>query len=331
MHAGKQRLVELDALRGLAALAVVLFHYTKGREHLLFFFPKGWFGVHLFFMISGFVILMTLDRKRTVADFAFARFSRLYPTYWAAVLTSFCFVTLSAVPMREVSFEAAMVNMTMLQSFLGFPHIDNVYWTLHVELCFYLLMGLIVGVGLRRHLGSILAVLVAAHFLTALFDPLAEFSGIETYPPWDWLYLFLAGIAFYQMRLGWRWRHAGLLALCFADAAVQNPWHDLIIIAAIGAVMFAATQYRIPLLRNRGFLFLGTISYPLYLVHENIGYILIRTGDRLGINVYVSILAATGVSLALAWILIVKVDRPASALLRAKHEAWKTSRPCRAS
>ena len=90
------RLLELDALRGLAALAVVLFHYTvyygKTVDHAdnpWFRFSYGHYGVMLFFMISGFVILMTLDRTKTVWDFAVARFCRLYPVYWAAMLFDF--------------------------------------------------------------------------------------------------------------------------------------------------------------------------------------------------------------------------------------------------
>ena len=65
------RLVELDALRGIAAMAVVAYHYTTHYANqighltrLRFGFPAGNYGVHLFFLISGFVIFMTLERTR---------------------------------------------------------------------------------------------------------------------------------------------------------------------------------------------------------------------------------------------------------------------------
>ena len=80
------RLQELDALRGLAALVVVLFHYTSRYDVVfghnsapLVSAPWGHFGVNLFFGISGFVIFMTLGRTQTPADFIVSRFSRLYP------------------------------------------------------------------------------------------------------------------------------------------------------------------------------------------------------------------------------------------------------------
>src|SRR3954454_2537178 len=87
------RFQELDVLRGLAALAVVLFHYLTRYDQIYtprgdvpFGFPFGTSGVELFFVISGFVIFMTLARCASASDFLISRFSRLYPTYWAAVL-----------------------------------------------------------------------------------------------------------------------------------------------------------------------------------------------------------------------------------------------------
>jgi peptidoglycan/LPS O-acetylase OafA/YrhL len=80
------RLLELDVFRGLAALAVVLFHYTTVYERtydhhdeMLFDFSLGHYGVQLFFIISGFVIFMTLNRTKSALDFVVSRFSRLYP------------------------------------------------------------------------------------------------------------------------------------------------------------------------------------------------------------------------------------------------------------
>src|SRR2546430_2652712 len=92
---GKPRFAELDLLRGVAALWVVLFHYTTQysrlyvpdrRDLLGFEFPDGTLGVYLFFMISGFVIFMTLHRSERPLDFVVSRFARLYPAYWAGIV-----------------------------------------------------------------------------------------------------------------------------------------------------------------------------------------------------------------------------------------------------
>src|SRR3954471_184909 len=79
------RIAELDALRGLAALGVALFHFSLLDPAAGPGFAIGASGVDLFFIISGFVILMTLERTRDWKDFLVGRFSRLYPAYWACV------------------------------------------------------------------------------------------------------------------------------------------------------------------------------------------------------------------------------------------------------
>ena len=79
----RKRIIGLDALRGLAAGAVLLHHHAQyydvlygGRTPLEINLGAGHYGVELFFIISGFVILMTIERKRTVRSFAVSRFTR---------------------------------------------------------------------------------------------------------------------------------------------------------------------------------------------------------------------------------------------------------------
>src|SRR5688572_9141623 len=117
------RIGELDALRGIAALAVV-FHHLTSR----FFedygtppgaapaFPfRGVEGVFLFFIISGFVISQTLERIRRARDFVVSRFSRIFPSFWVCVLLTYGAVLAFGLPGREVRFGAFLVNLTMLQ------------------------------------------------------------------------------------------------------------------------------------------------------------------------------------------------------------------------
>ena len=117
-----ERLVELDVLRGLAALAVMLYHYTARFTQRYPNFPPaaaklpcGFFGVE-FFCISGFVIFMTLDRTRRPMDFVVSRVARLWPACLAAMTVTFCAVHLIGLPGREVSALHALANVTMLGS-----------------------------------------------------------------------------------------------------------------------------------------------------------------------------------------------------------------------
>ena len=132
------RLAELDALRGLAALSVVFYHFTTWYNnkfimhiHPLFSFWFGYCGVHLFFMISGFVIFMTLEKTAKPFDFIVSRFSRLYPAYWAVIL--FNLILISPIDPRQF-----ILNATMLSPWLHSKYVCGAFWTLSVELAFYI-------------------------------------------------------------------------------------------------------------------------------------------------------------------------------------------------
>jgi len=144
------RINELDVLRGIAAMAVVLFHYTTQYDQLFghspsfpIRFPIGSYGVHLFFIISGFVIFMSLERTKKPLDFVIARFSRLYPAYWIAIAITFSILLFFPLQGRTVSFSHALINLTMLQNFINVPSVDGVYWTLCIELKFYAIIFLL--------------------------------------------------------------------------------------------------------------------------------------------------------------------------------------------
>src|SRR3954469_15102112 len=107
------RLEGLDGLRGIAAASVMVYHYTAWYPFLHGFdltpaFPYGIFGVELFFVISGFVIFMTLERTRSLGQFAAARFARLYPAFLASMLAS---LALTAAPF---DLPRLLANLTMM-------------------------------------------------------------------------------------------------------------------------------------------------------------------------------------------------------------------------
>ena len=329
-----ERVLELDALRGVAAIGVLLFHYTA-RYHTLFghatafrfSLPFGFLGVSLFFMISGFVILLTLDRCETVVDFAVARFARLYPVYWAATAATFVTLTVFGLPGWNVGFGSALVNLTMVHGFFGVPDVDGAYWSLGVELCFYTLMAILVAVGMRSRLVPILASLV-------LLDLIATMAGAASRIPGWWrvdgyllgyLHLFLIGVVCYEMRAGFRRRQVLLLGLCVLDAWAHSVSQRAVYLShanhlfgtpVIGVAFVLATQCRIRVLRHPVLVFLGTISYPLYLIHENIGYVVIRSLYAAGIDAYVAFGVAVAVAVALASCLAFSIERPANAHLR---------------
>ena len=164
----------MDGLRAVAALSVVFFHYTTRFDQvfvhttpLAFNFPFGYLGVQLFFVISGFVIFLTLDAARSPTDFVVSRFSRLYPTFWVALLASWLALRAADLPGYAPSVSELIANATMVHEFFGIASIDGVYWSLGVELMFYAWMLLFWTTGALKRpvlvvLSAVLTSLVAA-------------------------------------------------------------------------------------------------------------------------------------------------------------------------
>src|SRR5690606_9565948 len=101
-------------------------------------------------VISGFVILLSAE-GRTVGQFVSARAARLFPAYWAGIaLTTLLLVIIAPHIGRTVSVPQFLANLTMVQTAFGVGHIDGVYWTLWIELLFYVMIALLISVRLTE-------------------------------------------------------------------------------------------------------------------------------------------------------------------------------------
>ena len=196
------RIKELDALRGIAALMVVFFHYTFWRPQAKLGFNLGTTGVELFFMISGFVIFMSLLHIKNSKEFIINRFSRLYPAYWACV--TFTFISLSVY--RHVGFPKENMiqylgNMSMFQYYLNIPDMDDSYWTMIIEMLFYILM-LAAFRFKKLHYITITGLTLIA-LVTVLgcffYDKTWVKDLLKWVPLLHYLSLFFAGIVFYRI------------------------------------------------------------------------------------------------------------------------------------
>lgn len=327
------RLVEVDALRGLAALAVVLFHYTTRFAELFganppptFAFPDGFYGVNLFFIISGFVIFMTLEKTTRPMDFVVSRFSRLFPAYWVAIMLTFSITHLLGLPDKLVDLSTAVGNLVMVHGLFRIPHVDGVYWTLEVELLFYCGMFLLYRFQ-RLHL--IHHALLGLLALRLTYFALAQCFGIDL--PWiisrllilQYIPWFALGIAVYlatSRHNKGQWHRPALTASCAIVTLliVESPFVAALTVALATAAFLAANGHA-SLLRHRILVWLGNISYPLYLLHENIGWSLQLRLGALGVPTDVAILITLATSLTMATALTRWVEQPALRWIRSSY------------
>ena len=332
----KKRFEELDALRGIAVLMVVVFHYTSrydevypGRE-LGFSFAQGHFGVELFFMISGFVILFSLERVKTARSFVLARISRLYPPYWCAVIFTFLIVSCFSLPGRERTWMEALINLTMIQRLFSVADVDGVYWSLAIEMAFYGVLCLCLVCKLLPRLYAVTSVWLIGMLLVNISPVFPEGSYVLKVLKMGLLLehatLFVLGMMFYKLHQ--KESQVKIYTVIALALVVQYAVHGLV--NGLFTTLFVFVFYlfcieKLTFLVRWPFLFLGHVSYSLYLIHQNLGYIIIRYFEEQNLSPLWAILTATGVSLSVAFVMYFYIEQKLCRWLKQKLESWSAS------
>lgn len=267
-----RRMRALDGLRGLAALGVVAYHYLDKPAYY------GLLGVELFFVISGFVILMTLERTRSLSQFAVGRVCRLYPAYWLSVVTAGLFLWATG----KAAGQSILVNATMLQAFLYVPNIISAYWTLAYELVFYVAVAILFA---AKRLEDVAIVAVVWLVFMILFRGAILLTGHGHGLYNDWMvqsllmpqfgHLFIAGMMLYRINTGqatiptWTALALSVLYSFFGrtDWAHIGPLLYFTVDAAFIAAVWAASTGRVAVFAMPLLVSLGVCSYSLYLLH----------------------------------------------------------------
>lgn len=283
-----QRYKELDALRGFAALYVVFFHYTTHTNYSFSVMELGVTGVDLFFVISGFVIFMSINNVKSAKEFVVNRFARLYPTYWASV-TFTALVCLAVnyfyISGTTVSTFKYMANMTMFQHYLRAGNLDGTYWTMIIEMVFYIFILLLFRLKLLKHILSIsVFMLVVSVFWDMWIESHSDFlykTIRYIFPLINHFPLFFAGILFYKMINSTKVNYVYylLLMLCLPvqtmlynnGGSAQNyigQWEYSMMLAAYFIVFILFINHKLTFIINKPALFFGKISFALYLIHQ---------------------------------------------------------------
>jgi peptidoglycan/LPS O-acetylase OafA/YrhL len=314
-----QRLPVLDMLRGIASFAVCWFHLTNGN---VAFLPAGilkssgaygWLGVEVFFVISGFVIPYALERSRYgISDcgtFLLKRVVRLDPPYFITIGLILALGYLSAkTPGYQgegfiFSWPQTLLHVGYLNAFFNYPWLNPVFWSLAIELQYYLLIALIFPLlASRRWLFRFSIMLLLAILSIAI--PAAQFV-------FHWLLLFLFGIATFQFRSRLLKRtayfiHIAVIAtgafFCYGALICLTGLASALVIAFINFSHFGVLGW------------FGKISYSLYLLHAPIGGRIINFSSRFATTLptkFLAIMVAAIVSILAAWALHKLVEHPA--------------------
>jgi peptidoglycan/LPS O-acetylase OafA/YrhL len=329
-----RRFYQLDFLRFIAAFSVVVYHYTffnRVNGDVPIDFPEvswagkyGYLGVNLFFVISGFVILMSAEEKRA-GEFLASRVGRLYPAFWTACsMTALCLLLWDPQGMTLYRY---LGNMAMMSKWLHLEDVDGVYWTLFVEMRFYAMVFLMLLFS-----GKLNPVWLCALWLAlSIINFFHAVPGIEHPLILMWSPYFVAGCMFYLIAVGRRSRGAYLVLLVSVAMCHLYEVHHMHVLTSFYKVSFdpsvlvvleivcfsylALVSHFPSFLVGRWMRSVGALTYPLYLVHAVMGVMLINYLTR-----FLDRWTAVGLT-ACAFILLAAlihrfVERPFGPLLR---------------
>ena len=324
------RVYALDGLRFFAAMSVVLYHYAfagylSNKMTLVnfqdfgHFFKYGFLGVELFFMISGFVILMTAQNKKIIA-FITSRVTRLYPAFWMSVSLTALVIVLAGGERYNVDLKQYLINLTMVSDTFHVKYIDGVYWTLLVEIKFYLLIGVLIVFSqidnIKRYLFFWLLLSLINYYIE--LPRIVTFFLIPEYAPY-----FIGGAMFYigykdrfslnnvlmimasyivgNLYLGER---VDFLSSLLATEINQSIVFSIVFILYLLFWTIIKIQIKMPIKKYnilaKILVIMGGMTYPLYLIHGNIGFIIFNIFYE-DINKYILLILVIGLMLLVSY------------------------------
>lgn len=319
-----KRINQLDGLRFLCITMVAFFHYTLPEYNAVvypdapdsvrpYFVRFGYLGVPIFFIISGFVIFFTLTKTRNMGEFMVKRMVRLFPPILICSIITFLLVPLLDPQVKFPRFHSQPLDFIPSLSFTDpiiwmkvfgrhdIKWISGSYWSLIIEVKFYILAGILYFINPAKFFTRWLWFVGCAYAVHVLvYLPWFEsFSGtgelkrlVQLVFFTNSLIYFTVGLFFYYLYDKNKieaWQAVLIGGIYLAASYVLHTWLGLLILSAM-VLFFFLMIYRPRTLRvfeTKLIARIGLISYTLYLLHENLGVVLIyRIREALDIHTF---------------------------------------------
>tara|TARA_R110002051_G_scaffold56554_3_gene105263 strand:- start:15922 stop:17064 length:1143 start_codon:yes stop_codon:yes gene_type:complete len=341
----KQRIYQIDLLRFIAAVGIMLVHYlyrgfkADNLTNLSFLELSGeWIKycaafIDLFFIISGFVITLSVSNK-SVTYFFKSRVVRLFSVYWLCAFITFMVTIYFGAPRFHATFGQFLFNLTLLQDFFDVERLDGAYWTMSVELRFYALaLGYLI---LYRYKKIKITTIAYIWLGLSVIYPFVQGNIIvrvlNLFLMFEWAPAFIGGMLMAEIYKDKKisLKNSSAIFICFilstfhrmiyakmAMIIYQETFSKPVIIAvlfSVYAIMIMVILGRLKWLNKSYFLYLGIMTYPLYLLHQRIGYIIFN--NLMGhFNKYLILAGTITLMISVSFIIVKYIAGPLSNFL----------------
>lgn len=323
------KLSTINVIRSIAAIFILLFHYTYQYCETIFtrdtFSEENWpihiyFGygaISTFFILSGFLSSQIFIKNQSVKVYLTKRFFRLYPTFWLCLLISS--IILMNSNYATVSLKNILLNMTMIPKVFNGECIDGAYWTMQMEFFFTLIICIMLII---KNVKAKIIILIMWTVSTVMFNIYENNSDniamrlFRVFLMPDYSSCFIGGISLYQLIFGYRYKYIFLITLFLSIISyyIVNSISTLFLfyISTVALLLLIKPIENKLKKFNRicsFFSFFAMITYPLYLIHQYFGYIIMDMEQELGLNNELIIIFPTIIMILLAFFIHVFFEK----------------------
>ena len=319
----------ITSLRAIAALMVCFYHFSffqlvdgsyslfSDGDGILEIARLGKYGVHVFFLISGFIIpyvlYLNMYEIKTFGKFLAKRFIRLEIPYWAVIAATFAVWGLysikgdiAALP-RDITAVNLISHLFYLNEFLDELWYNDIFWTLAIEFQLYLFIGLIFPFIFNKS-QRVFSGFIAAMMLLGFYgDLFTSFEGSSIFTHYIWIFN-LGFVLVYRLKMSmsdllFYGLITGNIALIYLDARFSYEMGHLLVIGS-SAILLIENN-------NKVMDFLGKISYSLYLSHGLTGMQFLYLTRDLEWNPYLKLVLAFIIGILGAAVMYFLIEKPA--------------------
>lgn len=322
----------IDYIRACMAILIMLYHYTTRYGEMVGNIQPysfrisngGTVGVAVFFIISAmFVLKKSYETNFNLLQFMKRKFLRLYPAYFVCMTITFIALTVFPVEGLTVGFKSYLLNLTLIQRFIGAAAVDGAHWYIAFLLVFYFWIGMFCLLKLQYKKSIYIVWLFLSTVFSSTFwsnigvpniinlnskiEALLNIVFLGQYSSYVIIGVMLFLVA---NHLGKKSSCIAIMVVCFIRNIFFIGLVNTFIIFALFLLVIVFYTDTIKIGKIGLLEFLASISYPLYLIHQNVGYLIINRLEQHGFLSELYLVVPIAVSIAIAAVVTYGVEKP---------------------